>query len=54
MDLQPFRRINPCGMAGLKTVDMATMGARADWQSVADVLCSRIEKTLPQILLMPS
>ncbi len=54
MDLQPFRRINPCGMAGLQTIDMATMGARADWQSVADVLCSRIEKTLPQILVMPS
>jgi len=54
MDLQPFRRINPCGMAGLKTVDMATMGARADWQSVADVLCSHIEKTLPELLVMPS
>ena len=54
MDLQPFRRINPCGMAGLQTTDMATMGARADWQSVADLLCSRIEKTLPQTLVMPS
>ena len=54
MDLQPFHRINPCGMAGLQTVDMATMGARADWQSVADVLCSHIEKTLPELLVMPS
>ena len=54
MDLQPFSRINPCGMAGLQTVDMATMGAHTDWQSVADVLCSRIERTLPQILVMPS
>jgi len=54
MDLQPFHRINPCGMAGLQTTDMATMGARADWQSVADLLCSRIEKTLPQTLVMPS
>ena len=54
MDLRPFGRINPCGMAGLQTIDMATMGAHTDWQSVADVLCSRIEKTLPQILVMPS
>ncbi|MEP6792578.1 MAG: lipoyl(octanoyl) transferase LipB, partial [Ramlibacter sp.] len=26
MDLQPFRRINPCGYAGLETVDLATLG----------------------------
>jgi lipoyl(octanoyl) transferase len=27
MDLAPFLRINPCGYAGLETVDMATAGA---------------------------
>lgn len=27
MDLNPFLRINPCGYAGLETVDMATAGA---------------------------
>lgn len=27
MDLSPFLRINPCGYAGLETVDMATAGA---------------------------
>lgn len=27
MDLGPFLRINPCGYAGLETVDMATAGA---------------------------
>lgn len=43
MDLSPFRRINPCGYAGLNTVDMATMGARTDWQQVADRLSDQIE-----------
>ena len=26
MDLEPFARINPCGYAGLRTVDLATLG----------------------------
>lgn len=38
MDLTPFERINPCGYAGLQTVDLSTIGVRADWQDVADVL----------------
>jgi lipoyl(octanoyl) transferase len=29
MDLAPFSWINPCGYAGLETVDMRTMGAQA-------------------------
>ncbi|MBY4896774.1 lipoyl(octanoyl) transferase LipB [Cupriavidus sp. AU9028] len=29
MDLAPFRRINPCGYAGLETIDMASAGATA-------------------------
>lgn len=43
MDLEPFTRINPCGYAGLRTVDMATMGRHADWQDVANALCQQIE-----------
>ena len=35
MDLEPFSRINPCGYAGLATVDLATLGVVADWPSVA-------------------
>lgn len=46
MDLDPFSRINPCGYAGLKTVDMATMGVSASWQEVADTLCDRINQQL--------
>lgn len=36
MDLQPFQGINPCGYAGLETVDMKTVGVQAEWQDVAD------------------
>jgi lipoyl(octanoyl) transferase len=35
MDLQPFLAINPCGYAGLETVDMATFGVAAGWDDVA-------------------
>jgi lipoyl(octanoyl) transferase len=35
MDLTPFSAINPCGHPGLRTVDMATLGVHADWDSVA-------------------
>jgi len=38
MDLSPFQGINPCGYAGLRTVDLATLGARAEWRSVAERL----------------
>lgn len=38
MDLEPFARINPCGYAGLKTVDLSTIGVPTDWQTAADVL----------------
>jgi lipoyl(octanoyl) transferase len=30
MDLAPFQRINPCGHAGLQTVDLATLGVAVD------------------------
>lgn len=46
MDLSPFKRINPCGYPGLITIDMATMGTRKDWQTVADALCNQIEHRL--------
>jgi lipoyl(octanoyl) transferase len=38
MDLRPFDGINPCGYAGLRTVDLSTIGTRAPWATVADVL----------------
>ena len=37
MDLEPYERINPCGYAGLRTVDLSTIGVSVAWQEVADV-----------------
>ena len=42
MDLRPYGRINPCGYAGLATVDLATLGVCADWSTVADALGRRL------------
>lgn len=38
MDLEPYQRINPCGYAGLRTVDLSTIGVSVSWQDAADVL----------------
>ena len=35
MDLEPFRRINPCGYAGLQMTQLAALGGPADAQRVA-------------------
>ena len=46
MDLGPFEGINPCGVAGLKTVDLATLRVSTDWATVAqrlgDLLASHL------------
>ncbi|MEX3930481.1 lipoyl(octanoyl) transferase LipB [Paraburkholderia phymatum] len=42
MDLQPFLAINPCGYAGLETVDMATLGVAAGWDDVARTLAASL------------
>jgi lipoyl(octanoyl) transferase len=42
MDLQPFLAINPCGYAGLETVDMAALGVAADWNDVAQTLAENL------------
>ncbi|PYE26154.1 lipoyl(octanoyl) transferase [Paraburkholderia silvatlantica] len=46
MDLSPFLAINPCGYAGLETVDMATLGVQASWRDVAAALAARLEANL--------
>lgn len=38
MDLEPFMRINPCGYAGLETVDLSTIGVSTTWDEAAKVL----------------
>jgi lipoyl(octanoyl) transferase len=42
MDLEPFSRINPCGYAGLRTVDLASLGVAASWDEVAQVLVQKL------------
>jgi lipoyl(octanoyl) transferase len=46
MDLAPFQRIDPCGYAGLRTIDLATLGVRADWATVAQQLGRRLQARL--------
>jgi lipoyl(octanoyl) transferase len=46
MQLEPFARINPCGYAGLQTVDLATLGVAATWSDVAERLGSRLTSLL--------
>ena len=38
MDLEPFDRINPCGYAGLKTVDLSTIGVSTSLDEAQAVL----------------
>lgn len=42
MDLEPFERINPCGYAGLKTVDLSTIGVQTTWDDAARVLAGQL------------
>jgi lipoyl(octanoyl) transferase len=42
MDLAPFAGINPCGHAGLQTVDLARLGVFTDWGTVAQQLGNRL------------
>jgi len=46
MDLQPYWRINPCGYAGLQTVDLSTIGVAVSWDEAAQVLSQRLSATL--------
>jgi lipoyl(octanoyl) transferase len=42
MDLKPFGWIDPCGYAGLQTVDLATLGVSTEWATVAERLGQRL------------
>ena len=42
MDLEPFRRIHPCGFAGLETVDLSTIGVSTTWNEAAQVLSQKL------------
>ena len=46
MDLAPFSRINPCGMAGLEVTQLKDLGGPADVKAVADALGPQILTSL--------
>ena len=46
MDLEPFARINPCGYAGLQTVDLSTIGVSVGWSEAADLLSKKLSTYL--------
>ncbi len=46
MDLEPYTRINPCGYAGLATVDLSTIGVPITWEEAAGVLSQKLSTRL--------
>jgi lipoyl(octanoyl) transferase len=46
MDLEPFRRINPCGVAGLEMTQLADFGVRARVEDVAAELAPLLSAAL--------
>ena len=42
MDLRPFEGINPCGQPGLRTIDLSTIGIKATWDEVAEILSRKL------------
>ena len=46
MDLSPFERINPCGYAGLRTVDLKDIGVAATWGDAAGRLAAHLQRRL--------
>ncbi len=46
MDLQPFGRINPCGMAGLAMTQLADLGLSTDVRGAAEMLAPRVCESL--------
>jgi lipoyl(octanoyl) transferase len=46
MDLEPFARIDPCGYAGLVTVDLRSLGVEIGWQAAAEALAAALLRRL--------
>lgn len=49
MDLSPFRRINPCGYAGLQTTQLQDLGVEADPLALQDVLANHLLRQLSAV-----
>jgi len=46
MDLEPYQRINPCGHAGLQSIDLSTIGVHIPWDEAAQVLGNKLSSFL--------
>jgi lipoyl(octanoyl) transferase len=46
MDLEPFRRINPCGYRGLEVVDLRSLGTHVDVAHAAEALAPHLQRAL--------
>lgn len=46
MDLEPFRRINPCGYRGLEVIDLRTLGVQRELHDVAGLLAPHLLRAL--------
>jgi lipoyl(octanoyl) transferase len=46
MDLAPFARIDPCGYAGLQTVDLRGVGLHVVWAAAAEQLAKDLQRRL--------
>jgi len=53
MDLGPFLGINPCGYAGLRTVDLAACGMVCTVEEVGERLADSLVRTLPGVSVRP-
>ncbi|AXA84794.1 lipoyl(octanoyl) transferase [Lysobacter oculi] len=56
MDLEPFRRINPCGYAGLEVVSMSDLGGPGGMEPVKPILLAELARQfglMPEAAAMP-
>jgi lipoyl(octanoyl) transferase len=53
MDLEPFARINPCGLAGMQVTQLADLGIRMDVQQAGRELAQRLATGLQVPLTEP-
>ncbi len=50
MDLEPFRRINPCGYAGMQVVNMVDLGGPGGMEPVKPVLLNELARQMGLVI----
>jgi lipoyl(octanoyl) transferase len=53
MDLAPFARINPCGMAGMQVTQLADLGIRLDVEQAGRQFAQALAGALGTVLTTP-